>query len=77
MKLKLIKLVGKLIATGNSSTRKGLSDYWSGVIAMDGNLYSVAVRWPDGAEWHEVDANVRQIKTTSRTVWTVEEIENL
>lgn len=77
MNSKLIKLAGKLIASGHSTTRKGRSDFWSGVIAMDQRLYSVAVRWPDGAEWHEVTANIRELKTTSRSVWTVEEIENL
>lgn len=77
MKSKLIKLVGKLIATGHSSSRKGRSDFWSGVISDAGKLYSVSVRWPDGSEWHEVYANIRELKTTSRTFWTVEEIENL
>lgn len=77
MNSKLIKLAGKLIASGHSITRKGRSDFWSGVIAIDKKLYSVAVRWPDGAEAHEVTANIRKLKKTSRSFWTAEEIENL
>lgn len=74
MNSELIKLAGKMIALGNG-TRKGRTDSWSGVIELNGKLYSVSVNWPDNAESHEVDANVREIKSTSRPIWTAEEIE--
>lgn len=74
MKSELIKLAGKMIALGNG-TRKGRSDSWSGVIKLDGKLYSVSVKWPDDAEANEVDSNIREIKSTTRPVWTAEEIE--
>jgi hypothetical protein len=74
MKSKLIKLAGKMIALGNG-TRKGRYDSWSGAIKLDGKLYSVSVKWPDDAEAHEVDSSIREIKSTTRPVWTAEEID--
>ena len=75
MESKLIKLAGKMIALGNG-TRKGRADSWSGVINLDGKLYSVSVKWPDDAEAHEVDSSIRVIKSTNRSVWTADEIES-
>jgi hypothetical protein len=74
MKTELTKLAGKMIALGHG-TRKGRADLWSGVIQLNGQLYSVSVNWPDNAEAHEVGANVREIKSTTRPIWTAEEIE--
>ena len=74
MKSELIKLAGKMIALGNGS-RKGRSDSWSGVIKLDGKLYLVSVQWPDDAEAHEADSSIREIKSTTRPVWTAEEID--
>jgi hypothetical protein len=74
MKTELTKLAGKMIALGHG-TRKGRADSWSGVIQLNDKLHSVSVTWPDNAESHEVDADIREIKSTIRPIWTAEEIE--
>jgi hypothetical protein len=62
------KNVGIMIANSGPTRRKGLVDYWSGVMQIEGNLYSVSAAWHDDQSEHEADVSFRAIKSTSRHI---------
>jgi len=58
--LEIIKAVGAKIADGHGVYRPKLkADDFKGIIIISGYAYKVSLRWPDGAEAHEINAEIK------------------
>ena len=57
--IQILEAVGKRMAqTTLETTRHGDTDYFDGVVTLDGRVYRVQVAWPDGAEVHELEPHL-------------------
>ena len=59
---RILEAVGERMAqTTLETTRQGDTDYFDGLINLDGRLYRVKVAWPDGAEVHELKPQIVEV----------------
>ena len=62
----IIRVVGNLIAKGAGKYRPRLhADDFHGRVIIQGQAYYVRLRWPDGAEVHEVRSEIRPLGRTT------------
>ena len=60
--IRILEAVGARMAqTTLETTRQGGTDYFDGLINLDGRLYRVKVAWPDGAEVHELNPQIVEV----------------
>lgn len=61
----IIRVVGALIAEGHGDYRPRIkANDFCGRIVIQGSAYRVRLRWPDGAEVHDVQADIRPLGET-------------
>jgi hypothetical protein len=58
--IEIIKAVGAKIAAGHGVYRPKLkADDFKGTVIINGYAYKVSLRWPNGAEAHEITAQIK------------------
>ena len=63
--IQIVRIAGALIADGQGTYRPRLkADDFAGRIVIQGSAYRVRLRWPNGAEAHEIDADIRPLGET-------------
>lgn len=63
----IVKVVGELIAKGRGHHRPRLkADDFVGTVVIDGSAYYVKLRWPDGAECHEINPSIKPLGETNQ-----------
>ena len=61
----IIKVVGALIANGHGNYRPRIkADDFSSRVVIEGSAYFVKLRWPDGAEYHEINPDIQYLGET-------------
>ena len=62
----IVKVVGELIAEGCGYYRPRVkADDFAGRVVIDGSAYYVKLRWPDGAECHEITPSIKPLGETN------------
>lgn len=61
----IVKIVGDLISIGRGVYRPRIkANDFSGRVVIDGSAYSVKLRWPNGASYHEINPDIRPLGET-------------